>query len=450
MRGRRLRRRSLSFTAGGDRSFDVDDPVRRSSAPEHSQDSFLTSPTSTHIEDTAVVGVASVSNHEFLELQGRCYPSQGVQRRCSLQLSLFSPITSEGVDTVRATCAADSVDMPEVPTRVATRAKSVTLEQHPSSVSDVTRRRCHSISGETLVHLLKECNSPYAPASKRCRRARETSPPCIPFEESSVAFYVGDSGSTDSVYAASVPQLSALEDTGSTELFERESPTQSPDRESRHTEHFSVVAGDDGTGGVTHGPEQSAAGALLLAPGPNVRGDCQQHCVLPTTNTHHHFSPIIRLVTPETVHRLLSNEFHEHVSEFIIVDCRFPFEYDGGHIKTAVNQWNAELAINAFFAHPVVTAGNGGRTVVLFHCEFSSHRAPTMFCNLRRMDAHITAGAKGLLFPEFYLIEGGYSVFFDKYPQHCTPQSYTVRSLPSLFMVDTIVVEQRTRRPCPS
>eukprot|EP00041_Stephanoeca_diplocostata_P034809 m.1205678 g.1205678 ORF g.1205678 m.1205678 type:complete len:644 (-) comp24583_c0_seq5:2639-4570(-) len=412
-RGKRHRRRTLSFTTAGSHLCVQEDAIRRSSAPEHGTTRPCSSPDDVREDGAGILGVASMSNREFLNLQGQCYPSKGAERRCSLQFSLFSPTSNNDED--------HRVENLMAPAMTATRAKSVTSIEHPNEPHEEARRRCHSICGDTLVHVLKESTSPHAPASKRCRHARDQSRSCVSSDDSTaVAFYTGDFGgsATSGVSEHTAPLSSVTKTFGSPELMENAPVAYRP-------QHQILAAPtiDKHNGASAAGP--NARNVMLLSPGPSVRGDCQQRCVLPTTDTLHRFSPLIRLVTPETVHRLLNHEFDDRVSEYIIVDCRFPFEYEGGHIESAVNHWNVELAINAFFAHPVVTAGNGGRTVVLFHCEFSSHRAPTMLCNLRRMDAHITTGVDGLLFPEFYLIEGGYSVFFEKYPQHCTPQSYT-------------------------
>ena len=104
----------------------------------------------------------------------------------------------------------------------------------------------------------------------------------------------------------------------------------------------------------------------------------QAKCVLPATGTHHRFDPMIRMVSTETVHRLVQNEFAAEVDNYLIIDCRFPFEYEGGHITGAVNYWNVERGVHSLFVEPVVRIGNDSRTVVIFHCEFSSVRAPTM------------------------------------------------------------------------
>jgi hypothetical protein len=56
------------------------------------------------------------------------------------------------------------------------------------------------------------------------------------------------------------------------------------------------------------------------------------------------------------------------------VDCRFPYEYEGGHIAGAVNV-NTWDALETYF----LESPKQGKTVVIFHCEYSAHRAPRLF-----------------------------------------------------------------------
>ncbi len=69
-----------------------------------------------------------------------------------------------------------------------------------------------------------------------------------------------------------------------------------------------------------------------------------------------------------------------------VYDCRYPYEYAGGHITAAVNLWTPAQLRAVFCAgpdapdarHAAAALGNGGRSLLVFHCEFSSQRAPAM------------------------------------------------------------------------
>ena len=55
------------------------------------------------------------------------------------------------------------------------------------------------------------------------------------------------------------------------------------------------------------------------------------------------------------------------------------------------------------------------RSIIIFHCEFSSERGPQMSKYLRKIDRGDNLYPK-LKYPELYLLEGGYkvaSVFID-------------------------------------
>lgn len=64
------------------------------------------------------------------------------------------------------------------------------------------------------------------------------------------------------------------------------------------------------------------------------------------------------------------------VESVVLMDCRYPFEYAGGHVRGALNL-HEPADVEAFLDgwH----AGAAARTVLLFYCEFCSQRAPRMF-----------------------------------------------------------------------
>jgi len=113
------------------------------------------------------------------------------------------------------------------------------------------------------------------------------------------------------------------------------------------------------------------------------------------------------------------------------VDCRFPYEYEGGHIAGAVNV-NTWDALESYF----LDTPRQGKTVVIFHCEYSAHRAPRLFeptlskltnraLHLRNRDRHLNMHQYPKLhYPEIYILQGGYSGFFAHHKERCQPQNY--------------------------
>ena len=71
---------------------------------------------------------------------------------------------------------------------------------------------------------------------------------------------------------------------------------------------------------------------------------------------------------------LLDGRYSATVPEFVIVDCRFEYEFSGGHIRGAVNINGKDALERRFLSQKLTTSA----PVIIFHCEFSSKRAPDM------------------------------------------------------------------------
>uniref|UniRef100_A0A8C2NZG1 M-phase inducer phosphatase n=1 Tax=Capra hircus TaxID=9925 RepID=A0A8C2NZG1_CAPHI len=143
-------------------------------------------------------------------------------------------------------------------------------------------------------------------------------------------------------------------------------------------------------------------------------------CALPTVSGKHQD---LKYVNPETVAALLSGEFQGLIEKFYIIDCRYPYEYLGGHIQGALNLYSQEELYNFFLKKPIVPLDNQKRIVIVFHCEFSSERGPRMCHSLREEDRALNQ-YPALYYPELYILKGGYRDFFPEYMELCEPQSY--------------------------
>lgn len=125
-------------------------------------------------------------------------------------------------------------------------------------------------------------------------------------------------------------------------------------------------------------------------------------------------------VSRSTFLDILDGKFNEHYDHKLIIDCRFEYEYDGGHVDGAINYNDKELLASHLFRSPLE-----GRTLMVFHCEYSAHRAPLMARHVRSEDRSYNAECyPKLTYPEVYILEGGYSGFFTEHRGRCYPQAY--------------------------
>ena len=63
------------------------------------------------------------------------------------------------------------------------------------------------------------------------------------------------------------------------------------------------------------------------------------------------------------------------------------------------------------------------RSILVFHCEFSSERAPRQLRYLRACDRTRNPYPR-LHYPEIYLLKGGYKEFYHTYKELCVPEEY--------------------------
>ena len=73
---------------------------------------------------------------------------------------------------------------------------------------------------------------------------------------------------------------------------------------------------------------------------------------------------------------LLDGKYCDKMDEFIIIDSRYPYEFDGGHIRDALNIYTKEKLIEEMFVRRLCREHK--KAIVIFHCEFSSERGPSL------------------------------------------------------------------------
>lgn len=149
-------------------------------------------------------------------------------------------------------------------------------------------------------------------------------------------------------------------------------------------------------------------------------GDFSKMYALPTVPGRHQD---LKYITGETMCALLEGKFSYLVESFVVVDCRYPYEYQGGHIKGAMSQPNTVQAVEYLLSQKLRIRSPDKRLVLVLHCEFSSERAPRT-CRLLRSEDRSMNEYPALHYPELYILKGGYRDFYHSHQEHCDPQSY--------------------------
>ncbi|KAF8911147.1 hypothetical protein CPB84DRAFT_1812602 [Gymnopilus junonius] len=143
-------------------------------------------------------------------------------------------------------------------------------------------------------------------------------------------------------------------------------------------------------------------------------------------------------INPQTLDELLDGKFDDQITNFQIIDCRFDYEYNGGHIPGAVNM-NTTSAVEELLLgssltkpRPSVSGDNNRKTILVFHCEFSAKRAPTFAKHLRAKDRAMNNYVYPKIhYPEVYILEGGYCGYFKVSFHRCEPQGYVTMDDPN-------------------
>lgn len=81
---------------------------------------------------------------------------------------------------------------------------------------------------------------------------------------------------------------------------------------------------------------------------------------------------------------VLDGVFKSQIASYQVIDCRFDYEYNGGHVPGAINI-NTTTQLEEYFLGgtankpvPSVSGEGGRKDILIFHCEFSAKRAPTL------------------------------------------------------------------------
>ncbi|XP_057381883.1 M-phase inducer phosphatase 2-like isoform X1 [Daphnia carinata] len=161
---------------------------------------------------------------------------------------------------------------------------------------------------------------------------------------------------------------------------------------------------------------------------PDLIGDFTRPFALPLTAGKHQD---LKCITPQTLVDLINGKFQDYVEKYTIIDCRYPYEYENGHINDAVNLWTKDMVWSVFMegkrqqAPSTTHDQEKKRNILIFHCEFSSERGPALSRFLRNKDRDDNKdNYPALHWPEVYLLLGGYKAFYEQFDEMCEPRGY--------------------------
>ena len=119
-------------------------------------------------------------------------------------------------------------------------------------------------------------------------------------------------------------------------------------------------------------------------------------------------------ITGKTLSDMLSGVYDDFFESLFIVDSRYKYEFDGGHIQGAVNINKPEELKSAFFDEIFPNS------IIVFHCEFSHNRGPDMAAIFRGFDRDLNKERyPDLFYPNVYILDGGYKKFYAEHSEWC-------------------------------
>lgn len=164
----------------------------------------------------------------------------------------------------------------------------------------------------------------------------------------------------------------------------------------------------------------------------DLTGDFSKPCILPLAAGHHED---LKSISVDTLAALIRGDFNDKINSFKIVDCRYPYEFDAGHIQNALNLYSKdlieEILLDPLTSTPEIQPDTNKRNILVFHCEFSWERGPNLSRFLRSLDRERNKERyPALYYPEVYLLHGGYEQFYKNQKNLCSPQGYRPMSHP--------------------
>ncbi|AGO10539.1 AaceriABR087Cp [[Ashbya] aceris (nom. inval.)] len=127
-------------------------------------------------------------------------------------------------------------------------------------------------------------------------------------------------------------------------------------------------------------------------------------------------------ISVDVLAAILDGKFSSYYCAVYIIDCRFEYEFQAGHIKNAINV-SSRRDLEAEFIQKRMqrcSADPGRPPLLVFHCEYSSYRGPIIAAHLRNYDRMLNHDQYPRLhYPDIVVLEGGFKSFIDAFPGFC-------------------------------
>jgi len=147
-------------------------------------------------------------------------------------------------------------------------------------------------------------------------------------------------------------------------------------------------------------------------------GDFSRPHTLPVMSSSKHND--LASITPSTLASVLNGDYKQELGDYVVLDARYPYEFEGGHIENAESAYVKEKLF-----HKLFNSQECANKVLIIHCEFSSERGPKLMRAIREHDRLLNKqNYPSLNYPEMYLLEGGYKSFYENHVDMCEPKSY--------------------------
>ncbi|CAC5358544.1 unnamed protein product [Mytilus coruscus] len=118
----------------------------------------------------------------------------------------------------------------------------------------------------------------------------------------------------------------------------------------------------------------------LLSEETYIADGSRPHCLPIVAGQHRD----LKSITTNTMKDILNGKYKDGISSCRIIDCRYPYEFNGGHIKTII-KFIIQNAENCYLEKHIdelllqtIQSGNTTGEIIIFHCEFSSKRGPKL------------------------------------------------------------------------